>query len=127
MTYEDVLTVAPQTVSFESEKLPSNVQQELRCQRAGTQMTYGMLPTLRALASRECRSQGSVCLVSVYEKTDPAWHLQMTLLEAYCREHGIQVVRVRAEYLRSALGPQHMDLSCVLITGEDRFIPESPE
>lgn len=111
-----------------SGKLPSNIQQELRCQRDGTQVTCGMLPTLRALASRECKNQdSSVCLVSVYEKTDPAWHLHMTLLEAYCREHEIQVVKVRAEYLTAVLGTEHMDLSCVLISGSDPFIPESPE
>ncbi|XP_012268596.1 uncharacterized protein LOC105693332 [Athalia rosae] len=128
MTYEDVIMpVTPQTATFESGKLPSELQRELRCQRAGTEVTCGMLPTLRALASRECWSPGTVCLVSQYEKTDPAQHLQMTLLEAYCREHGIQVVNVRADYLRSALGPQHVDLSCVLVTIADPFVLESPE
>ncbi|XP_046424404.1 uncharacterized protein LOC124181666 [Neodiprion fabricii] len=128
MTYKDVLAVPPpQNVSFESGKLPSNLQQELSSQGTGMQVTCGMRPTLQALASRGCRSlQGSVCLVSLYEKTDSAWHLQMTLLEAYCREHDIEVVRVRAEYLRAALGPQHMDISCVLIAPEDPFDLEPP-
>ncbi|XP_011304996.1 uncharacterized protein Gadd45 isoform X2 [Fopius arisanus] len=51
-------------------------------------ITCGMLPTLRVLASRGCECQGSVCLVPTDANTDSASHLQMTLLEAYCREIG---------------------------------------
>ncbi|XP_015123129.1 uncharacterized protein LOC107045368 [Diachasma alloeum] len=88
-------------------------------------ITCGMLPTLRVLSSRGCEWQRSVCVVPIDANTDSASHLQMTLLEAYCREIGIQVVRVRENDLRTAIGSEHRDISCVLLTREHFF--ESPE
>lgn len=86
-----------------------------------------MLPTLRVLASRGCENQGSVCFVPLEDKKDSASHMQMTLLEAYCREIGIEVVRISEDTLRSALGPEHRDLSCVLVTGDSPYFLETPE
>ncbi|XP_063976043.1 uncharacterized protein LOC135161944 [Diachasmimorpha longicaudata] len=93
--------------------------------RDNPHITCGMLPTLRVLSSRGCECQRSVCLVPIDANTDSASHLQMTLLEAYCREIGIQVLRVRENDLRMAIGPEHRDISCVLLTRE-HFL-ESPE
>lgn len=83
-------------------------------------ITCGMLPTLRALASTGCEnSQGIVCLVPFDTDMDSASHLQMILLEAYCRETGIKVLRVSSERIREHLCPGSGDLSCVLISNVD--------
>lgn len=97
---------------------------ECKCSRAN-KITCGMLPTLRALASRECNDQGSICIVPLDVHMDAASHLQMILLEAYCREIGIKVSRVPLNTLRDLLGPGHTDLSCVLI--DDPYFLDPPE
>lgn len=58
---------------------------------------------------------------------DSASHLQMILLEAYCREIGIKVLSVSRERIQRHLCPGTADLSCVLITNGDSFFLESPE
>lgn len=93
----------------------------------GSTVTCGMLPTLRELASRGCNSRGTVCLVPFDGETDAASHLQMTLLEAYCREIGIEVVSVSKETIRLHLCPSGTDLSCVLISKEDSYFPKLPK
>lgn len=93
--------------------------EESRCYKST--VTCGMLPTLRELASRGCNSRGSVCLVPVDVEMDAASHLQMTLLEAYCREIGIKVLSVSKETIRLHLCPGSTDLSCVLISNDDPF------
>ncbi|XP_053998145.1 uncharacterized protein LOC128886909 [Hylaeus anthracinus] len=101
-------------------------QKEPRCPR-GT-ITCGMLPTLRALESKECdNSQGTVCLVPFDTEMDSASHLQMILLEAYCRETGIKVFRVSRERIRDHLCPGSGDLSCVLISNDDPYFLDPPE
>ncbi|KAI4493738.1 hypothetical protein M0804_001914 [Polistes exclamans] len=95
-----------------------------KCSRKNN-ITCGILPTLRALASRECNDQGSVCLVPLDVDMDAAIHLQMILLEAYCREIGIRVSRVPLNTLQDLLGPGHSDLSCVLI--DDPYFMDPPE
>uniref|UniRef100_A0A6V7LG56 Ribosomal protein L7Ae/L30e/S12e/Gadd45 domain-containing protein n=1 Tax=Bracon brevicornis TaxID=1563983 RepID=A0A6V7LG56_9HYME len=102
-----------------TEKLPS----WWWCSTEKPTITCGLLPTLRVLGSRGCELQGSVCLVPADATTDSASHLQLTLLEAYCREIGIQVGRVSENKLRSVFG--NHDLSCVLVTNE-HFV-EAPE
>lgn len=97
---------------------------EYRCTREN-KVTCGMLPTLRALASRGCNDQGSICMVPLDVEMDAASHLQMILLEAYCREIGIRVSRVPLNTLRDLLGPGHTDLSCVLI--DDPYFLDPPE
>lgn len=87
----------------------------------GNTVTCGMLPTLRELASRGCNSRGSICLVPVDVEMDAASHLQMTLLEAYCREIGIKVLSVSKETIRLHLCPGSTDLTCVLISNDDSF------
>ncbi|XP_017878439.1 uncharacterized protein LOC108624019 [Ceratina calcarata] len=85
-------------------------------------ITCGMLPTLQALASKGCEnSQGIVCLVPFDADMDSASHLQMILLEAYCRETGIKVLRVSRERIREHLCPGSVDLSCVLISNDDPY------
>ncbi|XP_014468610.1 PREDICTED: uncharacterized protein LOC106741302 [Dinoponera quadriceps] len=101
-------------------------QKGLGCSQGST-ITCGMLPTLRMLASRGCNSQDSVCLVPFDVEMDSASHLHMILLEAYCREIGIKVLRVSRERMRAHLCPGSADLSCVLITNDDPFFLESPE
>ncbi|XP_011630210.1 uncharacterized protein LOC105422513 [Pogonomyrmex barbatus] len=99
---------------------------ESRCY--GSTVTCGMLPTLRELASRGCNSRGSVCLVPFDIEMDAASHLQMTLLEAYCREIGIEVLNVPKETIRLHLCPGSTDLSCVLISNDDPFfLPNLPK
>ncbi|KOC62240.1 hypothetical protein WH47_03998 [Habropoda laboriosa] len=101
-------------------------QKEPRCPR-GT-ITCGMLPTLQALASKECEnSQGTVCLVPFDTEMDSASHLQMILLEAYCREIGIKVLRVSRERIREHLCPDTGDLSCVLISNGDPYFLDTPK
>lgn len=95
-----------------------------KCSR-GSNITCGMLPTLRALASRECNDQGSICMVPLDVEMDAASHLQMILLEAYCREIGIRVSRVPLRTLQNLLGPGHSDLSCVLI--DEPYFVDPPE
>ncbi|XP_043269427.1 uncharacterized protein Gadd45 [Venturia canescens] len=90
-------------------------------------ITCGMLPTLRVLASQGCENQGSICFVPLEDKMDSGSHMQMTLLEAYCRESGIEVIRISETSLRSALGPEHSDLSCVLVSNDSSFFLETPE
>lgn len=89
--------------------------------RYGRTITCGMLPTLRELASRGCNNRGSVCLVPFNIEMDAAIHLQMTLLEAYCREIGIEVMSVSKEVIQAHLCPGGTDLSCVLVTKDDPF------
>ncbi|XP_015605225.1 uncharacterized protein LOC107272521 [Cephus cinctus] len=116
----------PPPAAMDSGKLPWHLQKELRCQW-GNQITCGMLPTLRVLASKGCNSQG-FCLVPLNPEMDSASHLQMTLLEAYCREVGIEVVRVTEDALRTAVGKEEQDLSCVLVTTDDNsYFLETPE
>lgn len=91
-------------------------------------ITCGMLPTLRALASKECENNQSViCLVPFDTDMDSASHLQMILLEAYCRETGIKVLRVSRERIRNHLCPESGDLSCVLISNDDPYFSDAPE
>jgi len=99
--------------------------EESRCY--GSTVTCGMLPTLRELASRGCNSRGSVCLVPVDHEMDAASHLQMTLLEAYCREIGIKVLSVSKETIRLHLCPESTDLSCVLISNDESYFPKLPK
>ncbi|EFN74453.1 hypothetical protein EAG_08907 [Camponotus floridanus] len=89
--------------------------------RYGRTITCGMLPTLRELASRGCNNRGSVCLVPFNIEMDAAIHLQMTLLKAYCREMGIEVMSVSKEVIQAHLCPGGTDLSCVLVTKDDPF------
>ncbi|KZC14505.1 Brain-specific angiogenesis inhibitor 1 [Dufourea novaeangliae] len=110
----------------DSGTLWTDQKETARCPR-GT-ITCGMLPTLRALASKECEnSQGTVCLVPFDTEMDSASHLQMILLEAYCRETGIKVLRVSREKIRDHLCPGGGDLSCVLISNVDPYFLETPE
>lgn len=81
-------------------------------------ITCGLLPTLQVLASRGCECQGSICIVPIDLSTDSASHLQITLLEAYCREIHIEVVKITIDDLKFALGNHNYnkrDLSCVLV------------
>lgn len=110
----------------DSGKMSWPEHQEITCPKGNT-ITCGMLPTLRALASKECDIQGSVCLVPFDVEMDAASHLQMILLEAYCRENGIKVLRVSRETLKHRLCPGSADLSCVLISNDDPFVPNAPE
>lgn len=97
-----------------------------RCPK-GT-ITCGMLPTLRALASKECEnSQGTICLVPFDANMDAGNHLQMILLEAYCRETGIKVLRVSREKIQNHLCPGSGDLSCVLICNDNPYFLDTPE
>lgn len=102
-------------------------QKEIFRYRRGT-ITCGMLPTLRALASKECENnQSIICLVPFDTDMDSASHLQMILLEAYCRETGIKVLRVSREKIRNHLCPESGDLSCVLISNDDPYFLDTPE
>ncbi|XP_076242723.1 uncharacterized protein LOC143184407 [Calliopsis andreniformis] len=122
---QSLQSFAPATMT-ESAKLSWPEQKESRCPR-GT-ITCGMLPTLRALASKECDSyQETVCLVPIDAQMDSASHLQMILLEAYCRETGIKVLRVSRERIRDHLCPGSGDLSCVLISSSHPYFLEPPE
>lgn len=94
---------------------------------AGRKITCGLLPTLQVLATRGCSSQSSVCFLPVEGQTDSASHLQITLLEAYCRENGIEVIRVSKDTLKSMMCPSATDLSCVLVTSDEPYFLESPE
>lgn len=101
-------------------------QTESSC-RKGSKVACGMLPTLRALASKGGDSRDTTCLVPFDAEMDSASHLQMILLEAYCRETGVKVLRVSRERLRNHLCPGSGDLSCVLIANDDPFFLETPE
>ncbi|XP_014610458.1 PREDICTED: uncharacterized protein LOC106790218 [Polistes canadensis] len=115
----------PLNTMAESAKPTWNMNsRDSKCSRKNN-ITCGILPTLRALASRECNDQGSVCLVPLDVDMDAAIHLQMILLEAYCREIGIRVSRVPLNTLQDLLGPGHSDLSCVLI--DDPYFMDPPE
>ena len=103
------------------------IQKKNRDLKRGTKITCGLLPTLQALATRACNTQSSVCFVPLEGQTDSASHLQITLLEAYCRENGIEVIRVSKETLKSMMCPKSTDLSCVLVTSEEPYFLESPE
>ncbi|XP_033219432.1 uncharacterized protein LOC117174427 [Belonocnema kinseyi] len=102
-------------------------QKKNRDLHRGTNITCGLLPTLRALATRAGNTQKSVCFVPSEGQTDSASHLQITLLEAYCRENGIEVIRVSKETLKSMMCPSATDLSCVLVTSDEPYFLESPE
>lgn len=125
MTRCDALQSYATAAMTDSGKLAWAEKKETRLQN-GT-ITCGMLPTLRALASRGCDSRGTVCLVPFDSEMDSASHLQMILLEAYCRETGIKVLRVSSERIRDHLCPGTGDLSCVLISNDDPFFLETPE
>ncbi|OAD54805.1 Brain-specific angiogenesis inhibitor 1 [Eufriesea mexicana] len=107
--------------------LPWIEQKEMsRCPK-GT-ITCGMLPTLRALASKECENrQSTICLVPFDTNMDAGSHLQMILLEAYCRETGIKVLRVSREKIQNHLCPGSGDLSCVLICNDNPYFLDTPE
>lgn len=89
---------------------------------------------MQVLANRGCEIQGSICLVPTDAKRDSASHLQITLLEAYCREICIDVVRLKLGHLKTVVGQHHHhqqhDLSCVLITHDHPLfsrLQETPE
>ncbi|OXU25518.1 hypothetical protein TSAR_008710 [Trichomalopsis sarcophagae] len=91
----------------------------------------GIMPTLQALAGfssdPEVYSRG-VCLMPQEENVDAASHLQTTLLEAYCREIGLRIIRLPERVLRQTFGREHRDLSCLLLLGgKDDYFLESPE
>ncbi|XP_017760884.1 PREDICTED: uncharacterized protein LOC108551291 [Eufriesea mexicana] len=111
----------------DSGTLPWIEQKEMsRCPK-GT-ITCGMLPTLRALASKECENrQSTICLVPFDTNMDAGSHLQMILLEAYCRETGIKVLRVSREKIQNHLCPGSGDLSCVLICNDNPYFLDTPE
>ncbi|XP_051176009.1 uncharacterized protein LOC127291125 [Leptopilina boulardi] len=93
-------------------------------------ITCGLLPTLRVLATTKVSStkcQSSVCFLPNEGQTDSASHLQITLLEAYCRENGIEVIRVSKDTLKNMMCPTATDLSCVLVTSDEPYFLESPE
>ncbi|XP_018376164.1 PREDICTED: uncharacterized protein LOC108769616 [Trachymyrmex cornetzi] len=98
-----------------------------RCYGTSQTISCGMLPTLRQLASKGCNSRGSICLVPFDIEMDAASHLQMTLLEAYCREIGIEVLSVSQETIRLHLCPGSTDMSCVLISGDKSYFPKLPK
>ena len=103
-------------------------------QHPSLQIISGMLPTLQALATLttepDIHKQG-VCVVPLEGNADAASHLQTTLLEAYCREIGLKLLRMPVQVLRQAFGNEHKDLDCLLLFGlEDdnaAFFLESPE
>lgn len=91
----------------------------------------GMLPTLRALANLSPEPevyQRGVCLIPEEESSDAANDLHTTLLEAYCREVGLRILRLPERALKKAFGREHQDLGCLLVLGgQDNFFLESPE
>ena len=127
MTRCQSLQSYPSATMTDSGSLSWSEQKEKRCSKST--ITCGMLPTLRALASKECENrQGAICcLVPFDTEMDSASHLQMILLEAYCRETGIKVLRVSRERIRDHLCPGTGDPSCVLISNEDPYFLDPPE
>ncbi|XP_043481053.1 uncharacterized protein LOC122510457 [Leptopilina heterotoma] len=128
MTCEEVQCM-PLTNFADRTKMWKRKKSRDRIQSAsGRKITCGLLPTLRVLATtRLCSSKSSVCFLPNDGQTDSASHLQITLLEAYCRENGIEVIRVSKDTLKNMMCPTATDLSCVLVTSNEPYFLESPE
>ncbi|XP_018398934.1 PREDICTED: uncharacterized protein LOC108776730 [Cyphomyrmex costatus] len=116
----------PQSYHVQTTMADSGKSSRCETSRCGDTVTCGMLPTLKELDSRGCNSRGSICLVPFDIEMDAASHLQMTLLEAYCREIGIKVLSVSKETIQLYLCPGNTDLSCVLIS-DDKNFPKLPK
>lgn len=99
---------------------------KLPISKGSDNVTCGMLPTLRVLASRGCDIRQSICLVACEPHMDSASHLQTILLEAYCREVGVEVLHLPLDHLRSVVPEDGADLSCVLLLREEPYA-EAPE
>ncbi|XP_063238967.1 uncharacterized protein LOC134540259 isoform X2 [Bacillus rossius redtenbacheri] len=90
---------------------------------AEKRLTCGMLPALKLL---ELDAAGALfCVVPQSRKHDSAFHIQHVLLEAFCYEHDIHMVKVDStDKLRSLISwvesprspKEHADVSCVLVS-----------
>jgi len=89
-----------------------------RCNRENS-ITCGMLPILHRLSTGleklKDEYQAIFCLMPLHTEMDTASRLQITLLEAYCREVDIVAVRKPAKAIQQNFYPNCKELPCVLV------------
>ncbi|KAG6454218.1 growth arrest and DNA damage-inducible protein GADD45 alpha [Manduca sexta] len=118
MYKDSVVPVKTETFSGIAAKSPigQNIKEVLRRACAEKRLTVGLLPAIQYL-SKTC--QGALfCLTVEAPPGDNATHMQEVLLQAFCVENDIYVIKVDSEAkLRKMLGVccSTMDFSCILV------------
>ncbi|EZA62541.1 Brain-specific angiogenesis inhibitor [Ooceraea biroi] len=96
-----------------------------RCDREDS-ITCGMLPILHRLSTGleklKDEYRAIFCVMPLHTEMDTASRLQITLLEAYCREVDIVAVRKPAQAIRQNFYPNCKDLPCVLVTATSLYV-----
>ncbi|CAH2098037.1 unnamed protein product [Euphydryas editha] len=116
----DQSVVSVKTESFSGVAAKSTIGQCIRTvlRRACVEkrLTIGLLPAIQYLSKN---TNGALfCLTAAAPPGDSATHMQEVLLQAFCDENDIYVIKVDSETkLKRLLGSckTHMDFSCILV------------
>lgn len=118
MYKEAVVPVKAATFGGMASKSPINgcIKSVLRRACVEKRLTVGLLPAIQYLS--ENSNSALFCLTTEARPGDSATHMQEVLLQAFCDENDIYVIKVDSESkLRKILGycGAAMDFSCVLV------------
>ncbi|XP_075985895.1 growth arrest and DNA damage-inducible 45 [Anticarsia gemmatalis] len=118
MYKESVVPVKAETFSGMAAKSPIStcIKTVLRRACVEKRLTVGLLPAIQYLSKNSNRAL--FCLTTEARPGDSATHMQEVLLQAFCVENDIYVIKVDSESkLRKILGccGSSMDFSCVLV------------
>ncbi|XP_026315953.1 growth arrest and DNA damage-inducible protein GADD45 alpha [Hyposmocoma kahamanoa] len=119
MTYtNEMVAVKTETFSGVAAKSPvsQNIRTMLRRACVEKRLTVGLLPAIQYLTNN-CNG-ALFCLTTEAPPGDSATHMQEVLLQAFCVENDIYIIKVDSEEkMRTILGcrNQSVDFSCVLV------------
>lgn len=118
MYKDSVVPVKAETFSGMAAKSPISqcIKTVLRRACVEKRLTVGLLPAIQYLSKNSNRAL--FCLTAEAPPGDSATHMQEVLLQAFCVENDIYVIKVDSETkLRKLLGccGSSMDFSCVLV------------
>ncbi|XP_026491894.1 growth arrest and DNA damage-inducible protein GADD45 alpha [Vanessa tameamea] len=115
---ESVVSVKTETFSGAAAKSPISqcIRTVLRRACVEKRLTIGLLPAIQYLSKN---TNGALfCLTAAAPPGDSATHMQEVLLQAFCDENDIYVIKVDSENkLKRLLGfcKTPMDFSCILV------------
>ncbi|XP_026731231.1 growth arrest and DNA damage-inducible protein GADD45 alpha [Trichoplusia ni] len=118
MYKDSVVPVKSESFSGMAAKSPISqcIKTVLRRACAEKRLTVGLLPAIQYLS--QSNNSALFCLTAEAPPGDSATHMQEVLLQAFCDENDIYVIKVDSEAkLRSMLGcrTSTMDFGCLLI------------
>lgn len=118
MYKDSVVPVKAETFSGMAAKSPisQSIKTVLRRACVEKRLTVGLLPAIQYLSKNSNRAL--FCLTAEAPPGDSATHMQEVLLQAFCVENDIYVIKVDSETkIRKLLGGcgASMDFSCVLV------------